>query len=109
MVTNPLRRLLHSKERQWQQAWFAHEWTQGLGEPDSPGVSRFTDGFRAESVGLQRNTMGDRQLVNGIMTITIFEEGTHVTALAWNPNRSCASWASAALGCGLVRVEDVAI
>lgn len=45
----------------------------------------------------------------GLSLTTIHEEGTHVTALAWNPNRLCAAWASAALGCGLLRVEDLAM
>lgn len=108
IATNPLRRLLHSKEKQWQQTWFAHEWVQGP-EAGSSGVSRFHDGFRAESISLLRNTMGDRKLVNGVMIVTIFEEGTHITSVSWNPNQICAGWASAGMGCGLVRVEDLAL
>jgi transcription factor C subunit 6 len=53
--------------------------------------------------------MGDRKLINGTMVITIHEEETHVTALSWNPNQSCAGWASAGLGCGLLRIEDLAM
>lgn len=106
VATNPLRRLLHSKEKQWQQTWFVHEWVQGSSEA---GVSRFDDGFRAESVSLLRNTLGDRKMVNGTMVITIFDENTHVTALSWNPNQTCGGWSSAGMGCGLVRVEDLAL
>lgn len=108
MATNPLRRLLHSKEKQWQQIWFSHTWARGK-EPDSPGVSRFYDGFKAESISLLRNMTGDRRMVNGIMVVTVYEEQTHVTALCWNPNQACAGWAGAALGCGLLRVEDLAL
>ncbi|KAL4820842.1 hypothetical protein BDW67DRAFT_172384 [Aspergillus spinulosporus] len=106
--TNPLRRLLHSKEKQWQQAWFSHTWVRGE-DPSSPGISRFYDGFRAESISLLRNMTGDRKMVNGTMVVTIYEEETHVTALSWNPNQSCAGWAAAGLGCGLLRIEDLAM
>ncbi|KAL5050087.1 hypothetical protein BDW71DRAFT_174724 [Aspergillus fruticulosus] len=106
--TNPLRRLLHSKERQWQQAWFSHTWVRGE-DSSSPGTSRFYDGFRAESISLLRNMTGDRKMVNGTMVVTIYEEETHVTALSWNPNQSCAGWAAAGLGCGLLRIEDLAM
>ncbi|BAE57752.1 unnamed protein product [Aspergillus oryzae RIB40] len=107
VATNPLRRLLHVKEKQWQQTWFTHEWARGDDASD-PGISRFHDGYRAESISLLRNMMGDRKMVNGVMMITIYEEGTHVTALSWNPNQACAGWASAGMGCGLIRVEDLA-
>ncbi|KAA8646157.1 transcription factor TFIIIC subunit TFC6 [Aspergillus tanneri] len=108
VAINPMRRVLHPKEKQWQQTWFTHEWVRGT-ETNSPGASRFHDGYRAESISLLRNLMGDPKLVNGTMIITIFEEGTHVTALSWNPNQACAGWASAGLGCGLIRIEDLAI
>ncbi|KKK19944.1 hypothetical protein ARAM_005466 [Aspergillus rambellii] len=108
IATNPLRRLLHAKEKQWQQTWFSHTWTRG-DDSSGSGTSRFHDGYRAESIRLLRNMIGDRKLINGTMVITIFEEETHVTALAWNPNQSYAGWAGAGVGCGLVRVEDVAI
>lgn len=108
LATNPLRRLLHSKEKQWQQAWFSHTWVRGR-DPDSPGTSRFYDGYRAESITLLRNMPGDLKLINGTMVVTIYEEETHVTALSWNPNQSCAGWAAAGLGCGLLRIEDLAM
>jgi transcription factor C subunit 6 len=109
IAVNPLRRLFYAKEKHWHLTWFTHEWVRGRAEEDC-GVSRFFDGFRAESVSLLRNMMTDRRrIVNGAMTVTIFEEGTHITALAWNPNQRCAGWASAGMGCGLVRVEDLAM
>lgn len=108
LATNPMKRVLHPKEKQWQQTWFTHEWVRGS-EADSPGTSRFFDGYRAESASLLRNMLGDRKLVNGTMIITLYEEETHVTAVAWNPNQACAGWASAAVGCGLIRIEDLAM
>ncbi|PWY92512.1 transcription factor TFIIIC complex subunit Tfc6 [Aspergillus heteromorphus CBS 117.55] len=107
-ATSPLRRMLHAKEKQWQQTWFQHEWVRGP-DANSSGTSRFHDGHRAESTSLLRNLVGDPKLVNGAAVITVFEEGTHVTALSWNPNQSCAGWAAAGMGCGLVRVEDLAL
>ncbi|KAL4958268.1 hypothetical protein BDW69DRAFT_191071 [Aspergillus filifer] len=110
IASNPLRRLLHSKEKQWQQTWFSHTWARGnSSKPNTSGTSRFYDGYRAESISLMRNMTGDRKMVNGTMMVTIYEEETHVTALAWNPNQSCAGWAAAGLGCGLLRVEDLAL
>lgn len=108
IATNPVRRQLYSKEKQYQQTWFTHEWARGREAGDS-GASRFQDGFVAEPANLLRNLMGDRKLVNSIPLITIFEDGTHVTALAWNPNQLCAGWASAGMGCGIIRVEDLAL
>ncbi|KAL1965343.1 hypothetical protein VTN77DRAFT_5780 [Rasamsonia byssochlamydoides] len=108
IALNPLRRLLHTKERHWHLTWFTHEWTRGA-QAGSPNVSRFLDGFRAESVSLLRTMMGDRRIVNGVMAITIFDDENHITALSWNPNQRCAGWASAGMGSGLVRVEDLAI
>lgn len=52
--------------------------------------------------------MGEK-LINGLVIITNYDDGTHITALSWNPNQRCAGWASAGMGCGLVRVEDLAI
>jgi transcription factor C subunit 6 len=105
---NPLRKLFHTKEKASQQTWFSHEWVPGR-EKDGPGASKFYDGFRIENLSLLRNLMGDKRLMDGTATVTIFEERTGVTALAWNPNRQCAGWASAGLGCGLIRMENLAI
>ncbi|OXV11615.1 hypothetical protein Egran_00624 [Elaphomyces granulatus] len=109
IAVNPLRRLLHSREKNWHLIWFTHEWIRNQ-EENGVCVSRFLDGHRAESVGLMRNMVTDRRrLVNGSLIVTIHEEGTHITTLAWNPNQQCAGWASAGMGCGLVRVEDLAM
>ncbi|PYI05900.1 hypothetical protein BO78DRAFT_344767 [Aspergillus sclerotiicarbonarius CBS 121057] len=107
-ATNPLRRMMHGKEKQWQQTWFQHEWARG---PDGqgPDTSRFHDGYRAEHTSLMRTLVGDPKLVNGTAVITVYDEETHITVLSWNPNQLCAGWAAAGMGCGLVRVEDLAL
>ncbi|OGE53019.1 hypothetical protein PENARI_c008G12339 [Penicillium arizonense] len=106
--TNPFRRVVYNKEQVWQQMWFTHEWVPSS-KADTAGTSRFFDGYRAESQKLAKHMTSDTRPITGIPTSTIYEEGTHVTALGWNPNPSCCAWASAALGSGLVRVEDLAI
>lgn len=112
VVANPMRNILSSKERHFQQTWFLHEWVPIKDGSDSdsnhPGVSRFIDGFKAEHIGLVRNMVGDEKVIDGFVTTTIYEEPCRVTALAWNPNHSSAGWACAGLGSGLVRVEDLA-
>lgn len=108
--SNPLRKLTSSRERIWQQTWFVHEWVPGKPQTQAAnvptietkvnaGVSRFYDGFKAEKPLLSTNST--------TLDLNIFEEGTAVTALAWNPNAEFAGWACAGLGCGLVRVEDL--
>ncbi|KAJ5728323.1 hypothetical protein N7493_004653 [Penicillium malachiteum] len=105
MATNPMRRIMYGKEPQWQQMWFIHHWVPGP-DDNSPGVSRFHEGFRAENPGVVKSGEGRPM---GLSLTTIHDEDTHVTALGWNPNRSCAGWGSAALGCGLLRVEDLTV
>ncbi|OQE40905.1 hypothetical protein PENCOP_c005G04907 [Penicillium coprophilum] len=106
--TNPFRRVVYNKEQIWQQIWFTHEWIP-TSKTDTLGISRFLDGYRAENQKLATHKLYETNPVSGMGTSTVYEENTHVTALGWNPNRHCAAWASAALGCGLVRVEDLAV
>ncbi|PGH10444.1 hypothetical protein GX51_00203 [Blastomyces parvus] len=117
-VTNPLRRLINPKEKTWQQTWFSHEWipnkteahgTEQKDDVAGPGVSKFYDGFKAEIPKLMRKLTGDRRMADGNLAIAIFEEGSAITSLAWNPNKECAGWACAGMGCGLLRVEDLAL
>ncbi|EGC40942.1 transcription factor tfiiic complex subunit tfc6 [Histoplasma capsulatum var. duboisii H88] len=117
-ATNPLRRLMSPKEKTWQQTWFSHQWIPNKHEEVSveqkdgvvgPGVSKFYDGFKAEIPTLVRKLTGDRRMGDGNLAIATFEEKTAVTALSWNPNKACAGWACAGLGCGLLRVEDLAL
>lgn len=113
IVTNPLRNMLHSKEKHYQQNWFIHEWVPAKdgsdGQTSRREASRFTDGFKAIQASLARTMTEDDKNIDGILTTTIYDEPGQVTALAWNPNYKCAGWASAGLGCGLIRVEDLAI
>jgi transcription factor C subunit 6 len=40
---------------------------------------------------------------------TIYEMKTAVTKVVWNSNLECGGWAAAAMGCGLIRVEDLCL
>lgn len=108
VAVNPMRRVVYSKEKHWQLTCFTHEYVRPTQE-GRPAASRFLNGFRAESVSLLRSMIGDPRVVNGGLTITIYEERSHITSLAWNPNKQCAGWASMGTGSGLVRVENLAI
>lgn len=113
MGTNPLRKLMHSKEKQWKQIWFSHEWVPSKREEDKAdrvGVCKFYDGFKAENVKLSRGGSGavGGKSTSVPMSTVIYEEETGVTALAWNQNAECAGWACAGLGSGLIRIEDLA-
>jgi transcription factor C subunit 6 len=46
---------------------------------------------------------------DGAVLATIFEERSAVTQVCWNPNILFGGVAAAAMGSGLVRVEDLAI
>lgn len=107
--TNPLRRVLHPKGKHMQQVWFTHEWVGNNHDDSLPGISRFFDGFKSEGAMLIRHKTKDTRMINGVLPVAIFEEGTAITAVAWNPSIECAGWSAAGTGCGLVRIEDLSI
>ena len=131
MVTNPMRKVLNTKEAQFQQTWFKHEWVhrpsgQDGGEIGSgaegkdgdsshggnlprEGISRITEGYKVESLQVLKSEKGKLKLKDASPYSTIHEEESGVTQVAWNPNLHCGGWAAAGMGCGLVRVENLAI
>lgn len=129
VISNPLSRALTSRGRHFEQKWFCYEWLRSptaaadtdtgnenmsTGAGDSadayaPGISRFIDLLPAEVPVLLATQLHDKRTLNGVAGLTIFEEETAVTSISWNPNASCASWAAAGMGSGLIRVEDLAI
>ncbi|WEW55087.1 hypothetical protein PRK78_000515 [Emydomyces testavorans] len=108
IAANPLRRLLNSKNKHFQQVWFSHEWVHATDSEDGErlGASRFYDGFKAESLYLLRSTTQGK-LSSHLMTI--YEEETGITVLACNPNEEYAGWTCAGMGCGLLRLEDLTL
>ena len=117
IASNPMRKVLYRKAVQHQQTVFRHEWTRHAGR----GVSRITEGYKAESMAFQRATKGSKRKKgggggggggggDGDGTIsTIHEAETAVTQVVWNSNLSCGGWIAAGMGNGLVRVQDLAI
>jgi transcription factor C subunit 6 len=76
----------------------------------SQPLVRITEGYKAGQGGIAHNVITKRKGNPEIgKTISIFEEQSAVTALAWNPNLKYGTWAVAGMGSGLVRVEDVDI
>ena len=127
LVTNPMRRGIKTKCAQYQQIWFRHEWVEkkrdrsgeesaaGLSTTTAimndlrEGLSRFTEGYKVESLLMTKVPKTSRKVKDALPFSTIFEEETGVTQVAWNPNLEYGSWAAAGMGSGLVRVEDLAI
>jgi transcription factor C subunit 6 len=147
IASNPVVRVVNTKNTPWQQNWFSHEWRgpvqNFVTQPDSqegedaenePVVSsmsegvatdpnshvnqevlskplvRITEGYKATQPGIQHSVTTKRKPENEISTlITVFEEKSAITALAWNPNVRFGTWAVAGMGDGLLRVEDVGV
>jgi transcription factor C subunit 6 len=135
-ASNPIGRITNYKIIPWQQTWFAHEWRGpvqdlinkpdvdmseggpvGGGEPSAvpqafleKPLARVSEGYKALQPGIQHSVMSKKfpnpEVGKGI---TIFEEASAVTALAWNPNLKFGTWAVAGLGSGLLRVEDIGV
>lgn len=108
IATNPIRKTLYRKVQQYQQTVFRHEWTLGHGNVARViGISRFTEGYKVESMIQQRDLA--QQAQEGMVMSTIHEEAEGVTQVVWNPNLDCGGWVAAGMGSGLVRVQDLAI
>lgn len=97
---NPLRRLLKPRARNRHMTWFLHEWSS---RRDGEGISRFSEGFKTS------RGQNLRLFKEGLLITTVHEKKSAVTHLVWNPNALCGSWVVAAMGDGLLRVEDLAV
>lgn len=76
---------------------------------DKP-LARITEGYKALQPGIQHSVVS-KKVANPEVGkgITIYEEPSAVTALAWNPNLKFGGWAVAGMGDGLLRVEDILV
>jgi transcription factor C subunit 6 len=73
-------------------------------------LARITEGYKAFQPGIQHSVMSKKPANPEIgKGITIYEEASAITALAWNPNLKFGTWAVAGMGDGLLRVEDVGV
>ncbi|KAF1841978.1 uncharacterized protein K460DRAFT_319597 [Cucurbitaria berberidis CBS 394.84] len=76
----------------------------------SQPLVRITEGYKATQPGIQHSIMSKKPTNPEIgKGITVFEEPSAITALAWNPNLKFGTWAVAGMGSGLLRVEDVGV
>lgn len=77
----------------------------------SKPLTRMSEGYRIKPAPLQsaRQQGAPPSTKDYIKYITIFEEPSAVTALAWNPNLKFGTWAVAGMGSGLLRVEDLSV
>lgn len=76
----------------------------------SQPLVRILEGYKAIQPGIQHSTTS-KKATNPETNkgITIFEEQSAITALAWNPNLKYGTWAVAGMGSGLLRVEDIGL
>ena len=129
-VTNGLCRLLHSKDSPWTQMWFQHEWRRGVGKgkgregevgtggETAVGVAtatkasgeplvRILEGYKAVQAGIVATE--SKRPADGAKFITVFEENSMATRVAWNPNLKFGTWAVAGMQSGMLRVEDLGV
>lgn len=109
MFSNPARRLFHSKVKNYQVTWFLAEWSALV------GALRVVDGFKMEeaehagAAARRAKGAGAGAAEKGVQVLLgTYPDMVRVEKVAWNCNVDFGGWASAGLGCGLVRVEDVA-
>ncbi|KAF2828598.1 hypothetical protein CC86DRAFT_346958 [Ophiobolus disseminans] len=76
----------------------------------SQPLARITEGYKAFQPGIQHSVFSKRVANPEVgKGITIFEEASAITALAWNPSLKFGTWAVAGMGDGLLRVEDIGV
>ena len=110
--------------------WFNYEWRDGFSEEavqdmcSGPGdpedlqaqsarntlrspLGRFSEGYKPQKAAIDETSRS--AVKDGIAYSTIYEDLSAVNLICWNPNIRYGTWAAAATGSGLVRVEDLAI
>ncbi|KAJ4994118.1 hypothetical protein SVAN01_00595 [Stagonosporopsis vannaccii] len=71
---------------------------------------RITEGYKATQPGISYSTTSKKKPETETSTlITIFEEQSSISVLAWNPNLKFGTWAVAGMNSGLLRVEDIGV
>lgn len=74
----------------------------------SQPLTRITEGYKASQVGLQHPDQ-KKGYQNSANIVTIHEEKSAISRLAWNPNLKFGTWAAAGTNSGILRVEDLGI
>ncbi|PVI06090.1 hypothetical protein DM02DRAFT_610054 [Periconia macrospinosa] len=119
-ASNPTAKVLNTKNPVWQQTWFKHEWRRPVDQLPSQTnrssffstlskpLTRITEGYKPQKVGTSGRDEVDRDKELGKL-ITIYEEPSAITKVAWNPNLKFGTWAVAGTQNGYLRVEDLGI
>jgi transcription factor C subunit 6 len=134
-ATNGVCKIMNSKEIPWSQMWFKHEWRRARedGESDAAGsvgpsdkgiereegsdagpdvlarpLARVTEGYTPVQTSMQYPDATKRHK-DGAKFITVFEENSAATRVAWNPSLKCGTWAVAGMQSGMLRVEDLGV
>lgn len=133
-ATNGLCKIMNAKDIPWSLLWFRHEWRRAVrdGETTENGsatpldgpvegasaspvdsavarpLTRITEGYKAVQTSMQYPDSTKRHK-DGAKFITVFEEMSAATRVAWNPNLKCGTWAVAGMQSGMLRVEDLGV
>lgn len=89
--------------------------SQSLPSKPTPSVlskplARMVEGFKANQPGIQHSVSSKKELNPEVgKGVTVFEEGSAITTLGWNPNVRFGTWAVAGMGDGLLRVEELGV
>jgi transcription factor C subunit 6 len=122
-AANPVRRVFRKRLPVWQGIWFAHEWRRSTAAEESAGetagLTRIVEAFKLDMARLPPRKVEDSGIGNGgeerdyvsdgVLPAAIYELDTAITSVCWNPNLRFGGWAAAAMGSGLLRVEDLAL
>ncbi|KAK7191336.1 hypothetical protein DPSP01_003046 [Paraphaeosphaeria sporulosa] len=134
-ASNGLCKIMNAKDIPWSLTWFKHEWRRPVEDseadnaspvvqsdgsiegkpacPDDPGImsrplTRITEGYKPVQTSMQYPDSTKRHK-DGAKFITVFEENSAATRVAWNPNLKCGAWAVAGMQSGMLRVEDLGV
>lgn len=74
---------------------------------EKAGLARMTDGWRLIETEHSSAAAARRKDIGLQVLMAVYPREVSVDKVAWNENERFGGWATAATGCGLVRVEDV--
>ncbi|KAF2727673.1 hypothetical protein EJ04DRAFT_505324 [Polyplosphaeria fusca] len=70
---------------------------------------RITEGYKVQQINLINSQKPGKEKAVERSLLTIHEEKSAISVLAWNPNLRYGTWAVAGMADGLLRIEDVGV